>query len=140
IVPKVVIHPVNALLKDSGNVLPKSLDCIMAHHPLDDMIMTMGYGPPIFEQLFSWVSQDKLEIHQNFALHWQKLCAQPKKLRLIETQLIHQWRFLVKELNPRRLMISQYPSLVLEADSTKKLNECAQKLLQKLKSSLQLRI
>ncbi|MBN9228586.1 MULTISPECIES: hypothetical protein [Legionella] len=136
ILPEVIVHPVNHLLKDCFKHLPKSIDCIISHHPLDDMIMAMDGEPEIFEKLFSWVSQDKLEIHQSFALHWQQILAQPEKVRTIENQIINQWFSLIKKVNPRWLMISQYPSLVLEAEYTKELNLCAQKLLLKIKSHL----
>ncbi|MFC3909363.1 hypothetical protein ACFORL_09800 [Legionella dresdenensis] len=137
ILPDAIVHPVNHLLNDCFKQLPKSVDCIISHHPLDDMIMAMDGNPQLFEKLFSWVSQNKLEVHQNFTLHWQQLSEQPERLHAIERKVINQWLNLIKETDPGWLMISQYPSLVLETGCTKALNQCAQNLLQKLKSHLQ---
>ncbi len=133
LLPKAKIHPLNCLLIDSLEHLPHGLDCCISHHPLDDMIMAMDGGPQIFEQLFSWVTQDKLEIHPDFSEHWQQLLRQPEKISQIEVEITRQWLLFIEQIKPKLLMMSQYPSLVLETPATKGLNSQAQELLQILK-------
>lgn len=133
ILPQAKLHPLQCVLIDSLEYLPKGLDCVISHHPLDDMIMAMDDDPQIFEQLFSWVNQDKLEIHPNFAARWQQLYAKPDKIAQIENEITRQWLLLTEQIQPKLLMMSQYPSLVLETETMSSLNKQAQQLLQRLK-------
>ena len=137
LLPEATIHPLDCLLIDSFKLMPTPIDCVISHHALDDMIMAMDGSPTIFEQLFSWVTQDKLEIHPDFESHWQALSAHPQKHGRIETKVINQWLSLITEIKPSWLMMSQYPSLVLETATMKSLNHCAQHLLQKIKCQIQ---
>ncbi|CDZ77623.1 hypothetical protein BN59_01907 [Legionella massiliensis] len=133
ILPQAKLHPLPCVLIDSLNHLPRELDCVISHHPLDDMIMAMDDDPQIFEQLFSWVNQDKLEIHPKFAARWQQLHANPDKISQIENEITRQWVLFVEQIQPKLLMMSQYPSLVLETETMCSLNKQAQLLLQRLK-------
>jgi hypothetical protein len=133
ILPKAKLHPLNCLLIESLEHLPQDLDCCISHHPLDDMIMAMDGDPHIFEHLFSWVNQDKLEIHPNFSAHWQQLLKQPQKISQIENEITRQWLLFIEQIQPKLLMMSQYPSLVLETTTMNSLNKQAQQLLQSLK-------
>jgi tyrosine-protein phosphatase YwqE len=76
-------------------------------------------------------------VHPNFATRWQELLSQPQILSRFEQQVIKQWLSLIKETKLRWLMMSQYPSLVLETEMMRGLNQCAQHLLQKIKYQLQ---
>ena len=133
LLPKATLHPLNCLLSESIELLPQNLDCIIAHHCLDDMMMAMDADPQLFEQLFSWVNQDKLEIHPKFAAHWQQLDNNPTRLNHVESEIIKQWIVFVNQMQPKMLMMSQYPSLVLETTTMNSLNRRAQYLLQQLR-------
>lgn len=137
LLPKAKLYPLNCLLIESLVHLPQGLDCCISHHPLDDMIMAMDGGPQIFEQLFSWVNQDKLDIHPNFSAHWQQLHMLPAKISQIEHEIIRQWLLFIEQIQPKLLMMSQYPSLVLETTTMSSLNKKAQQLLQGLKQHCQ---
>lgn len=135
LLPHAQIHPLNCLLSESIELLPHNLDCIIAHHCLDDMMMAIDGSPQLFEQLFSWVNQDKLEIHPDFAAHWQQLHNNPVRLNHILNEILNQWILCIKHIQPKILMMSQYPSLVLETKTMSSLNRCAQELLQQIKQN-----
>lgn len=133
LLPNASIFPLAMMLNDSHQFLPKQIDCIISHHPLDDMLMATDASTQLCEKLFSWVLQDKLEISEQFSSHWQMIFADPQKINRLETIIINQWLDLIKQVQPHLLMLSQYPSLVLETETMNSLNCCAQNLLAKLK-------
>jgi hypothetical protein len=140
ILPHAVIYPLKHLLIESINKLPQFVDCVIAHHPLDDMIVGLGVAQDVFKQLFSWVCEDKLAVQAIFADSWQQLVQQPTKLCAILQEIIEQWLCIIRQVRPRLLMISQYPSLVLQTPTMESLNRCAQSLLQHLKEHLSLHL
>ena len=136
ILPNAVIHPIQTTLIDSIGDLPKTIHAAISHHPLDDMLMSLQNDPVLNEQLFSWVTEDKVEINPLFETHWQQIFNHPARLNTYKQQILDDWLFFINHAKPNNLLISQYPSLVLETASLKSLNQHSYQLLQTLKNKL----
>lgn len=136
LLPKAMIYPINKYLFDCIENLPQSIQCVISHHPLDDMLMSKGNDKLLNEQLFSWVNQDKASIPPLFEAHWQKLVNHPQHLNEFKQHIIEEWWMFIEQLKPKNVLMSQYPSLTLETDTLKSLNQHAEDLLQMLKIRL----
>ena len=136
ILPNAVIHPFQTTLIDSIGELPKKIHAAISHHPLDDMLMSRENDLALNEQLFSWVTQDKVEINALFEAHWQQLLNQPARLNTYKQQILDDWLLFINHVKPKNLLISQYPSLVLETGSLASLNQHAYQILQTIKNQL----
>ena len=136
--PQVQIFPIQKNLLESMSFLPKNPDFIVSHHPLDDMLISSNLEASEVKDIFNWVKQDKLEIDVAFEKRWLDIQSDPRALELMKENIVKLWCDLIEVVNPKFLILSQYPSLVLEQYKTpmSDLNKAAQNILWQIKTKI----
>jgi hypothetical protein len=86
-----------------------SVDILLSNHILDDLILNAALLPEISARIFSHM-QPGAPCSRMFIRKWQELLALPKLLEQIIAQVAGDFTNYVEEMQPRLVLLNQYPS------------------------------
>jgi hypothetical protein len=113
LLPSVNLMPVNRTLRAAVNLLPKNPDIVLSNHPLDDMIIGDILTTPEFDKFFT-NHYDKCSIEETKLL-WEIFKERPESLKQSLQNILSDWLFLIRKLNPKNIAISQYFSFFFKS-------------------------
>jgi len=103
---EVTLIPVNKTLREAINLLPRNSDIVLSNHPLDDMIigdiLTISEFDRFFTNHYNEFSIE--EIRRT----WEIFKERPELLKQSLRNILNDWKFLIKQITPRNIAISQY--------------------------------
>lgn len=132
--PEADIYPIQQTLAKSLAQLPKYPDFLLANHPLDDMLIANPLNEEPEPLVFDWTLNRTSQLSPLFLEQCAKITSDLRFLTAAKNHIIQQWQHFFDELQPLTTIISQYPSIVLEENDQKALNQHAVEMLQTLKT------
>lgn len=124
---KLVCMPEN--LESCLHKIPKRPDLLLLSHVIDDMLMFRGTAkiPHLKkEKVFSWCMHNdtyELATTDNYEQAWHELMHRPSDLEQAKIDVLEQLIALVETVQPKTMIVSQYPSATLEENGMSSLNE-----------------
>lgn len=125
LLPNATIELIPLSFIDALPKLPKHAKCLLANHPLDDMLLAWNQTPVVCEQLFTWTA---IAHEQTIPLSlevFNLVAANPQQLQATQHEIAESWLKAWQYLMPNYCIMSQYPSLTLKNHGLDKLNHCA---------------
>ncbi|MBL7480715.1 hypothetical protein [Legionella bononiensis] len=130
--PQATIIFINDLLEQALHKLPSKPDFILANHPLDDMLLSAPLTSDELDELFDWASDMSTATFDTTINAWKKLNNSIEQLTISKAHVFNTWQTSVSRLKPKIMILSQYPSYMMESKGLSELNRWGWELLQGL--------
>ena len=128
------VVPVGMTLGDSSRkVLPKSLDLVLANHPLDDMILGTWLHKLEGKEFEHYFDVLYAKFPNKTIANWEAITSDAKLLREIQEGVLNEWKDLFCNNHPHWTLISQYKSYFFQSRGVYAPDEEAKKVLGELK-------
>lgn len=131
--PQAKVIILNELLEHSLSKLPCNADFILSNHPLDDMLLSAGITAVELNELFDWAADMPSATFDSTIAAWTRLNNNPVQLAASKEHVFKTWETSLKLLKPKTVILSQYPSFMMESRGLSELNQWGWSLLQRLK-------
>jgi hypothetical protein len=113
LLPHAQIHWLCGPLKEQVVNLPQQPDYILANHIIDDMILAACGTPHEHQKNFSWASAYEHAPVPAFEKSWRRILADPALLSSSQKIVEEELTGVIRSLNPRCVILNQYPSSTL---------------------------
>lgn len=133
LLPRAKIHIIEERLLSALDQLPTSVDALIANHPIDDMILAHSLSNENSQQTFSWACESRVSNTNHVMQQWLMLASEPKKLQQSCDSVYEAWLHTIERLNPKLVIISQYPGYTLAKAGLHDMNSVALAVLDRIK-------
>ncbi len=138
--PQANIIILNELLEHSLNKLPCNADFIISNHPLDDMLLSANLTSAELNELFDWAADMPSATFDSTINVWNRLNNNSEQLIANREHVLKTWHAGITDLKPKTVILSQYPSFMMESKGLNQLNRWGWHLLQQLREAYQKQI
>ncbi len=87
----------------------RSAEALLSNHIFDDLILNAALPPQVSARIFSQM-QPGAPCSRMFIRRWRELLSSPEPLGLLITQVAEDFTKYVAEMQPRLVLLNQYPS------------------------------
>lgn len=133
--PNATIFVIEELLENALDKLPYHADTLVSNHPLDDMLLSAHLAQSEINELFDWASDMPSATFDSTISTWSKIRNDPEQLAANINHTYETWQTVLERLKPQTVILSQYPSFMMESMNLNQLNQYAWKLLQRLRDN-----
>jgi hypothetical protein len=113
----------------------RAVEALVSNHILDDLILHAALQPVISERIFGRMKPG-VPCSQRFIHLWRDLLAQSERLEKLITQVAQEFVDYVQKLQPRLVLLNQYPSWRHNQHDLNSINAQVLRLMQLLETNL----
>ena len=135
LLPAAAVQMVRRAIPAGQIPAPPAVEALLANHILDDLILHAALPPLSSQRLFARMKPGA-DCAPAFIQVWRELFAQPARLERLLAQVAQEFTAYVQELQPRLVLLNQYPSWQHGQHGLDSIHAPALRLMQLLEASL----
>lgn len=135
LLPEAEITLVRRPMPDAKIPFRRSVDALLSNHILDDLILNASLPPEVGTDIFARM-QPGAPCSQMFMRRWRELLVHAELLEELTAQVAEDFTSWVAEMQPRLVLLNQYPSWQHNLHGLNSIHMQALRLMQLIETSL----